>query len=178
MGGTGLADGWGEASFDPPAFKKEEKAADGEGDLISREIILASALLPLHRAVGKCLEPYQPVTVKTRNCLFVLATSSGPTSSFTKGTKSSSPQRKQEHLFRSAPCRHEGFPGGDQLCCKWDAKVLFLFFSASACLVWHPLLQGMLQPLPRPQPGHPTAAQPLQRLLPRQLNTSYLPFLL
>lgn len=178
MGGTGLAGGWGKASFDSSAFKKEEKAADGEGDLVSHVISLASALLPLHRVVGKCLEPYQSVTVKTRNCLFVLAASSGPAGLFTKGTKSSSPQCKQEHLFCSVPYRHEGFPGGDQLCCKWDAKVLFLIFPASACLILHPLLQGMLQPLPKPQPGHPTTAQPLQCLVPQPLNTSYFPSLL
>lgn len=121
--------------------------ADREGDFVSWGIILAPALLPLHRTVGKRLEPPQPVTVRIRNCLFALATSPGPASSFTKGTKFSSPQRKQERLFGSAPCRREGLPGGDQLCCKWDAKVLFLFFF---CLVLHPLLQEMLRPLPRP----------------------------
>lgn len=123
---------------------------DGEGDLISWVIILASVSLALHRAVGKCLEPYQLVTVKTRNCLFVLATSSGPASLFTKGTKFSSPQHKQEHLFCSAPCRRGAFPGGDQLCCKGGAKVLLFFvlpLPASFCI---PFSRRCCSPGPNP----------------------------
>lgn len=58
--------------------------ADGEGDLIGQVIILASVLLPSCRVVGKCLEPYQPVIVRTRNYIFVLATSSGPACIFIK----------------------------------------------------------------------------------------------
>lgn len=54
------------------------------GGLTGWIITLASALLFSHRVVGKCLEPYQSVTVKVTNCIFELATSSGPGCSFTK----------------------------------------------------------------------------------------------